>query len=132
VSPGHLLLVPRRHVPTWFDATAEERAALMAGVDRGRERSPAATPRRLQHRHQRRQSRRQTVFHLHVHLIPRYGRRPRPRGGVRHVIPARQLPRPNTGAGRVRKARLRSDRNRGAGPSSRGSFRRRERPSSRA
>ena len=37
VSPGHLLLVPRRHVPTWFDATAEERAALMAGVDRGRE-----------------------------------------------------------------------------------------------
>ena len=21
VSPGHLLLVPRRHVETWFDAT---------------------------------------------------------------------------------------------------------------
>jgi diadenosine tetraphosphate (Ap4A) HIT family hydrolase len=30
----------------------------------------------------------QTVFHLHVHLIPRYvGDVPDPRGGVRHVIP---------------------------------------------
>jgi diadenosine tetraphosphate (Ap4A) HIT family hydrolase len=30
VSEGHLLLVPRRHVPTWFDATADEQAALVA------------------------------------------------------------------------------------------------------
>src|SRR5690606_10989888 len=30
----------------------------------------------------------QTVFHLHVHLIPRYdGDVPDPTGGVRHVIP---------------------------------------------
>jgi diadenosine tetraphosphate (Ap4A) HIT family hydrolase len=29
-SEGHLLIVPRRHVPTWFDASADERAALMA------------------------------------------------------------------------------------------------------
>src|SRR5215468_9889731 len=30
----------------------------------------------------------QTVFHLHVHVIPRYeGDVPAPRGGVRHVIP---------------------------------------------
>ena len=32
----------------------------------------------------------QTVFHLHVHVIPRYrGDVPDPRGGVRHVIPSR-------------------------------------------
>ncbi len=32
----------------------------------------------------------QTVFHLHVHLIPRYkGDVPDPRGGVRHVIPGK-------------------------------------------
>ena len=32
----------------------------------------------------------QTVFHLHVHLIPRYaGDIPDPQGGVRHVIPAK-------------------------------------------
>lgn len=28
VSPGHALIVPRRHVATWFDATAEEGASL--------------------------------------------------------------------------------------------------------
>ena len=32
----------------------------------------------------------QTVFHLHVHLIPRFlGDVDDPRGGVRHVIPAK-------------------------------------------
>jgi HIT domain len=32
----------------------------------------------------------QTVFHLHVHLIPRYsGDVADPRGGIRHVIPSR-------------------------------------------
>ena len=28
VNRGHALIVPRRHVPTWFDASAEERVAL--------------------------------------------------------------------------------------------------------
>ena len=36
VSPGHLLLVPRRHVPTWFDATADEQAALVKAIDKAR------------------------------------------------------------------------------------------------
>ena len=58
VSEGHLLLVPRRHVPTWFDATAEEKG----GPDRRHRPRPRADrqpppPRRLQHRHQRRRSR---------------------------------------------------------------------------
>ncbi len=26
VSPGHALVIPRRHVETWFDATAEEQS----------------------------------------------------------------------------------------------------------
>jgi len=37
VSEGHLLIVPRRHVPTWFDASEEERAAITRAIDRGRE-----------------------------------------------------------------------------------------------
>ena len=37
VSEGHLLIVPRRHVPTWFDASTEERAAITAAIDQGRE-----------------------------------------------------------------------------------------------
>jgi diadenosine tetraphosphate (Ap4A) HIT family hydrolase len=33
----------------------------------------------------------QTVFHVHMHLIPRYhGDVPNPKGGVRGVIPDRQ------------------------------------------
>ena len=41
----------------------------------------------------------QTVFHLHVHVIPRFrGDVPDPRGGVRHVLPQSQLPRDRTTA----------------------------------
>lgn len=92
VSPGHLLLVPRRHVPTWFDATAEEQAALMAGVGRGREliASRHAAPDGFNIGINVGQAAGQTVFHLHVHLIPRYKDDiPDPRGGIRHVIPGK-------------------------------------------
>ena len=34
----------------------------------------------------------QTIFHAHVHLIPRYrGDHPNPRGGVRQIIPGKGL-----------------------------------------
>ncbi|MFN9507651.1 MAG: HIT family protein, partial [Planctomycetota bacterium] len=36
VSPGHLLLVPSRHVATWFDASLEEQQALMAAIEIGK------------------------------------------------------------------------------------------------
>src|SRR4030042_3320262 len=42
LSEGHLPLVPRRHVPTWFDATADEQAALMEALERGRQLLAAA------------------------------------------------------------------------------------------
>jgi diadenosine tetraphosphate (Ap4A) HIT family hydrolase len=91
ISPGHALLIPKRHVATWFEATAEEQAALLTAVDAARaeiERDhrpdgynmginigPAAG---------------QTVPHLHVHLMPRYeGGVSDPRGGVRYVIPSK-------------------------------------------
>lgn len=88
VSPGHALLITKRHAPTWFDASPEEKAELLAAIDAARaaielSHSPdgynigvnvgAAAG--------------QTVFHLHVHVIPRYkGDVKEPRGGVRHVI----------------------------------------------
>jgi len=37
VNRGHALIIPRRHVPNWFDASAEERVALMAAVDEARD-----------------------------------------------------------------------------------------------
>ena len=33
VNPGHALLIPKRHVATWFDATDEEKAELLSAVD---------------------------------------------------------------------------------------------------
>ncbi len=89
VSPGHALIIPRRHVSSWFDATDEERVELMAAV--------SDAHRAIEHVHQPDgynlgvnigYAAGQTVFHLHVHVIPRYqGDVPAPRGGVRHVIP---------------------------------------------
>jgi diadenosine tetraphosphate (Ap4A) HIT family hydrolase len=32
VSPGHALLIPRRHVAEWFDATPEEQAELLRAI----------------------------------------------------------------------------------------------------
>jgi diadenosine tetraphosphate (Ap4A) HIT family hydrolase len=88
-SPGHALIVPRRHVTSWFEATDEERAELAAATKDAR--------RAIVERHHPAAfnvgindgtAAGQTVPHLHVHVIPRYaGDVPDPRGGVRHVIP---------------------------------------------
>ncbi|MCO5170375.1 MAG: DEAD/DEAH box helicase family protein [Planctomycetes bacterium] len=91
VSPGHTLVVPRRLVPTWFEATAEERLALLDLVDEvKRQLDEAHRPQGYNVGFNAGAAAGQTVFHLHVHVIPRYeGDVPDPRGGVRHVIPAR-------------------------------------------
>lgn len=91
VTEGHALIVPKRHVATWFDATAEERAALNAATDAVRE--------ELERRYNPAgfniginvgEAAGQTVFHLHVHVIPRYvGDVEDPTGGVRYVIPSK-------------------------------------------
>jgi ATP adenylyltransferase len=91
VAPGHALVVPRRHVAGWFDATPDEQAALVHGLDVAR----AAVLERYRPDGFNvginiGEAAGQTVFHLHVHLIPRYlGDVPDPRGGVRNVIPAK-------------------------------------------
>ena len=89
VSKGHSLVIPRRHVASWFDVSREEHTALIDLLARARRQideefhpdgynigindGPAAG---------------QTVRHLHIHLIPRYaGDTEDPRGGVRWVFP---------------------------------------------
>lgn len=89
VSPGHALLVPRRHVKTWFDATEQEQQALIAAI------GAAKTAIELEHAPDgyniginSGEAAGQTISHLHVHLIPRYkGDVDDPRGGVRLVLP---------------------------------------------
>ena len=91
VSPGHTLIVPRRQIATWFDATAEERAAIFELVEQVKR----ALDERLRPDGYNiginvGEAAGQTVMHLHVHVIPRYrGDVDDPRGGVRHVIPGK-------------------------------------------
>lgn len=92
VSPGHTLVVPRRLVATWFEATREERAALLELVDEVRRQLEAGTPKPDGYNIGINvgEAAGQTVMHLHVHVIPRYrGDVENPRGGVRHVIPGK-------------------------------------------
>lgn len=93
VSSGHTLIIPKRHVADYFDLTEEEAVAVHALLQRQKSRllqddktitgfnigvnvgSDAG----------------QTIFHVHVHLIPRRsGDMNNPAGGVRGVIPGRR------------------------------------------
>ncbi|MBW2736147.1 MAG: HIT family protein [Deltaproteobacteria bacterium] len=89
VNPGHALVIPRRHVANYFDATREEQYALLDAIDETR----AAILE--QHKPDGFNigvniglAAGQTIFHLHIHVIPRYaGDVDDPTGSVRHVIP---------------------------------------------
>ena len=91
VSPGHTLIIPRRHCADFFELTPDELAACIellvaeqralatemkpdgynVGVNIGRAGG-------------------QSIHHVHIHLIPRYaGDHPRPQGGVRQVLPSK-------------------------------------------
>jgi len=90
VSPGHALIVTRRVVPTWFDATSEEQLWIMELVSEVKNLLDQREPRPDGYNvgFNAGEVAGQTVMHLHVHVIPRYrGDMPDPRGGVRHVIP---------------------------------------------
>jgi diadenosine tetraphosphate (Ap4A) HIT family hydrolase len=88
VSPGHFLIISRRHVGSFFELSEDERTCMLRLLDQAKAQlqgspgpqgynigindGPAAG---------------QTVPHLHIHLIPRYaGDVPDPRGRVRWVI----------------------------------------------
>jgi diadenosine tetraphosphate (Ap4A) HIT family hydrolase len=91
VSPGHALVVPRRLIATWWEATEEERADILALVDEVKRRLDAELqPDGYNVGFNAGAAAGQTVGHLHVHVIPRYrGDVPDPRGGIRHVIPGK-------------------------------------------
>ena len=92
VTDGHTLVIPRRHIEDYFGLNRDELAAcddllhalrsdVMAkddtvqGFNIGMNCGEVAG---------------QTVFHCHIHLIPRRaGDVENPRGGVRHLIPGK-------------------------------------------
>ncbi len=89
VSLGHTLIVPRRHVGSWFELTDDERAAMLRLLAVTRELLIAAHhPDGFNFGINDGVAAGQTVPHVHLHVIPRYhGDLPDPRGGVRWVIP---------------------------------------------
>lgn len=92
VTKGHSLVIPKRHVEDYFGLTPDEviacdallrslRQSLLqqdpsiAGFNIGANAGAVAG---------------QTVFHCHIHLMPRRaGDVANPRGGVRHTIPGK-------------------------------------------
>lgn len=92
VSPGHTLVVSKRHVATYFDATVLERAAIWAAVAQVKAELDASLhPDGYNVGFNAGSAAGQTVMHLHVHVIPRFvGDLEDPRGGVRGVIPSKQ------------------------------------------
>ena len=92
VTNGHSLVIPKRHVPTWFDANPWEQAEIWRAVAEVKSALDAEHhPQGYNVGFNAGVAAGQTVMHLHVHVIPRYdGDTPDPRGGVRGVIPGKQ------------------------------------------
>lgn len=101
VSPGHCLVVPRREMDQWWDATGAEQQAIMnlvadirAGLLDDAQRNlwfpGLARPDGFNVGFNAGTAAGQTVDHLHVHVIPRFtGDVADPTGGVRHSIPGK-------------------------------------------
>jgi diadenosine tetraphosphate (Ap4A) HIT family hydrolase len=89
VSPGHALIVPRRHEPDFFGLTGDEQAAVVALVNPvravlGERYGPDAYNLGVNAG----KAAGQTIQHTHLHVIPRYaGDVAEPRGGIRWVLP---------------------------------------------
>lgn len=73
VSPGHSLVIPKRHVGSYFEITPEERAALLELLDQAKAAAQAEfRPDGFNIGINDGPAAGQTVPHLHVHLIPRF------------------------------------------------------------
>jgi diadenosine tetraphosphate (Ap4A) HIT family hydrolase len=91
VSPGHSLVIPKRHTGSFFDTSDTERQALLALLDAAKAAAAAEfKPAGFNIGVNDGPAAGQTVPHLHIHLSPRFrGDQADPRGGVRWVIPGK-------------------------------------------
>jgi diadenosine tetraphosphate (Ap4A) HIT family hydrolase len=100
VTPGHTLIVPKRHMALFFEATREEQSAMLDLLAEMRLLLLDANPSQPPFAKGRSKpdafnigindgaAAGQTVMHMHIHLIPRYaGDTDDPRGGVRWIMP---------------------------------------------
>ena len=89
ISKGHLLIITKRHVESFFKTTEEEKIALLKGIEQAKvfiekKLSPDGYNIGINDG----EAAGQTINHLHIHLIPRYkGDSQDPRGGIRWIFP---------------------------------------------
>jgi diadenosine tetraphosphate (Ap4A) HIT family hydrolase len=89
ISEGHTLIIPKRHIGSFFEATDNEREILCKLVDLAKKKlDKDLAPDGYNIGINDGMVAGQTVPHLHIHLIPRYKLDVKdPRGGVRWIIP---------------------------------------------
>jgi diadenosine tetraphosphate (Ap4A) HIT family hydrolase len=89
-SPGRLLVFPRRHVQSWSDLSSTERAATWSAIDQGQVAiSERFHPDGFNVGFDQGAAAGQTIFHFHLHIVPRYeGDVVDLRGRVPYAIPA--------------------------------------------
>ena len=92
VNPGHTLIVPKRHVADYFELSIHEQRALWLLVNRCKTLiQKRFNPDGFNVGINVGEAAGQSIFHVHIHLIPRYkGDVEKPRGGVRGVVPGRK------------------------------------------
>ena len=94
VTKGHSLIIPKRHFAFFFEITKEELLACYELIENRRINllvEDTDTPiRGFNLGINMGKEAGQTIFHCHIHLIPRYkGDVENPRGGVRNIIPGK-------------------------------------------
>jgi diadenosine tetraphosphate (Ap4A) HIT family hydrolase len=89
VSDGHLLIITKRHVESFFLTTEEEKIALLKGIEQAKVLiEKKSSPDGYNIGINDGEAAGQTIKHLHIHLIPRYkGDSQDPRGGIRWIFP---------------------------------------------
>jgi diadenosine tetraphosphate (Ap4A) HIT family hydrolase len=91
VSFGHTLIIPKRHISSFFETSKGEREAIVEALEQSKrildkEFNPDGYNIGINDGVMAGQ----TVMHLHIHLIPRYkGDSSDPRGGIRWIFPGK-------------------------------------------
>lgn len=92
VSKGHLLVISKRHIASYFDLCGAEKNELVYIIDTLQKYLiDKYHPNGFNIGFNDGECAGQTINHFHLHIIPRYnGDMDNPQGGVRGVIPEKQ------------------------------------------
>ena len=88
VSKGHTLVIPKRHIETYFDLNEKEIGAMLSLAQKVKEKlDNLYHPDGYNVGFNIKEAGGQTIMHCHMHIIPRYqGDVEHPRGGIRKIV----------------------------------------------